>query len=515
MNQGRTLRSKVEKETILICLFATFAWGIITHAAGFSSVLFSHDSLRELYTHGMIGYYGGSANQWKIALGRFAWPIYQLIFRVNGTTTSPWLAGMLALFWLFMANVELSRIFKIRSGISNILLCGVMVSNIAVFTMAATYIGDLDANMFGILCAVLAFSFWTKNRRGQWLAIPLLTIAMGLYQCNLAIFITLVIIYSIIGLLNHEKHTSVLKNGMRAIGLLAGAGVLYLMVASFISALTHAPLTSQENGVAKIWEKSGGSLGSYLYDLYLTYANWLFSFIGWGSRSLRILNCCYLAAICFSVIYAFKKTRIPAANMILILVLAAVLPLGMNIAGFLNHGDHHDLMSFAFWFLYLCGILLFEFFDRNQFKNICGKGLCLLISLILFLNVKTANGMYLAKNIGQMSTLSTMTRVLNRLELIDGYTPNETKTMFVGLPSIAEAPAFTYQYSYTGGGSTVISGKDVYAAYFEYILLYPIQLVNNDEYLQISEAIDLSTIEAFPAERCYLWYGDVLVFRVQ
>ena len=61
------------------------------------------------------------------------------------------------------------------------------------------------------------------------------------------------------------------------------------------------------------------------------------------------------AAACFLL-----RKRLPAANLLLALVLAALLPMGMNLSNFLGYAgmEAHDLMKYAFCLVYVFDILL-------------------------------------------------------------------------------------------------------------------------------------------------------------
>ena len=101
MSASLLTRLDREKNRFATIFLATFLWGLAAHGYALLNFTISHDSLNEFWVFHSTGYYSGSVAQWKIALGRFLTPVYQLLFR--GETVAPWYSGMLALVWIALA----------------------------------------------------------------------------------------------------------------------------------------------------------------------------------------------------------------------------------------------------------------------------------------------------------------------------------------------------------------------------------------------------------------------------
>ena len=120
----------------------------------------------------------------------------------------------------------------------------------------------------------------------------MLVIALGIYQSMISVYISLVIFASMLALADKNDVKAVFLDGLRAIGLLAAAGIVYLIAVKAVCALSGVPLTQQENGMANMLSGSG----SVLRLLRATYTGWLDVFVTQAPRSNTLLNALLLLA---------------------------------------------------------------------------------------------------------------------------------------------------------------------------------------------------------------------------
>lgn len=192
--------------------------------------------------------------------------------------------------------------------------------------------------------------------------------------------------------------------------------------------------------------------------------------------------------------------RVRPGQALLLLVLTALLPLGMNLMHLITlGGTSHELMIFAYWLSYLLPLLvehcLLSRAGEAQGKwrawllPTCRWTQAAIIALVLVLllgNVQTANAMYLKKDLEQDAYLSVMTRVVYRMEETEGYVPGETPVVMVGLPQqINEViPGFeAYRKPNGMWMSDVLNFGDAghWSAYFKYILQNPAKIVAGEQ----------------------------------
>ena len=501
----------------VLSITSVFLWGLFAHLTGFTSALFSHDSLRELYTEGIIGYAGISTTEWKVALGRFFWPVYQSIFRLNGTTVLPFWNGILGLVWLSITAIIIVEMFNITKKAHIVLLGGILSCNLAVIATAGTYIGDFDTNLFGVMLATLAVNQWIRNDNKSWLAVLYLALAMGAYQSNISVFICLVIILTVIQLFDDKDTNSIIRNGIKAVIIVLLTGVLYFLLAFFATRVHEIELTSSQNGIAKMWANNRTGLKFYLSNLYTTYKQWTYDFLLLDKGLLSIMHSAMF--VCLSIIgVRFLKSGISIKNKIVACVLIAILPLGMNLAGFLN-GEAHLLMTYSFWLLYVLALLLPDQIlrlDNKKYIVFVKNTMAVMVFIILMNNVKLANGVYLKKNIERQSTLSYMTRVVDFVESVEGFDVQKNEVLFIGNPKIQSSSAYSSVNFITGAGSSSsITNNDVFQVYFDYVLQYPIMTVKDENRKSILEKVDESELGVFPSPNSYAWVDSTLVIKLQ
>lgn len=103
-----------------------------------------------------------------------------------------------------------------------------------------------------------------------------------------------------------------------------------------------------------------------------------------------------------------------------------------------------------------------------------------------------ANQLYFKKNLEYDATLSVMTRVLDRVEQVDGYVPGETPVKFMGNIKWSQLamvrPAFKGLRGLPGTEeSYAITYEDTFWMYLEDVLGYPIKrfegLKNEEQWL--------------------------------
>ena len=166
------LKNKFLSDSVLKPSFlCTYMWGFIAHVYAYFSDAFSHDSL--------VVYATIRERRWKIQLGRILVPVYRYLTR-DGIEI-PWPIGLLALFWLGLAVYLTGRVFYIRSWWGISLIAGLMVTNVTISTITASYIYELDFDMLSITLAVLAVYLWKVKKHGMWWGSLCVVGILGIY----------------------------------------------------------------------------------------------------------------------------------------------------------------------------------------------------------------------------------------------------------------------------------------------------------------------------------------------
>ena len=208
-----------ERKLLLLCFAAVFGFGLAAHAYGFLHASFSHDMLNAL-TAGPLETY------WKMQLGRPGIVLYRRIFR--GVIAAPWQLGLLSLLWLSLSCFLTAKLFRVKGWGFPVLLAGILTVNITTIAMTATYLYEMDADLFAALLGVCAVLLWDRyGRPGALMGALLTACCMGTYQSMVSVPVTLMMLLCIAALLRGEPFAEVFRKGLRAIVMLGCGALLY------------------------------------------------------------------------------------------------------------------------------------------------------------------------------------------------------------------------------------------------------------------------------------------------
>ncbi|MCD8376296.1 MAG: glucosyltransferase domain-containing protein [Oscillospiraceae bacterium] len=509
---------KRNRKLILLCLIATFMWGLAAHAYIFLHSSFSHDSLDE-FNAAVFG------NEWRIQLGRVFVPAYRIL--VRGITTLPWLIGLISLLYINVAVFLVIKIFDIHSKFLTVLIAGIFTANITVIATAATYIHDLDCNMLALLLSVFAVYLWGKYDKGFLYGMIPVCLSMGFYQSFVSVTITLILLYLIMHLLNGERFQAAIKKCIKSIGMIIGGGVLYFFAMKIVCFVTSVSLISGNyNSIdtilsMQIPEMIRTAVYGYLYTCYqiLTATSVYSEPVVFG------IHIAMIAIAGIIILLRIVQKEIHIKEKIFTLILIASLPIGMNVVYTLTGGMSHDLMYYAIWLVYLF-VLLIAWWTVNHFdtmKPIIKSGqrivITVLVLIILWGNVQTANAAYLKKDLEQDANLSLFTRIVYRMESCDGYVTGETPVVFVGKPDslLDGIPGFERIYTLTGSTSSYVlgaAGRRYYQAYFDYVLLNPAIIADSETWLQMQTDDEVAAMPCYPEEGSVAIIDGVIVVKL-
>lgn len=521
------LRDKIDqnKRTFLMCVVSVFLLGLMAHNYGFVHSSFSHDSLLEFNGDGVSNYI-------RLKNGRFLSPVCRGLFRTD--MTLPWLIGVLGLLWISLAVFFTARIFHVESPVMLVLISGFFAANLTVSSTIATFMHDFDCDMLALLFSVLAVFFWQKGKWGIVSGAVFVMLSLALYQSYICVTITLVMLVCMIELLDGSNLRGVFLRGLRACAMLLLGGGLYFLAVKAVGHITQVALmTNTYNSMdraLKIVELSWFDVRFLLKETYQLFFERVIGVLSpfpqvTGFSTVVLLG---MTAIMLAVEIITERVRL--GETILLLVLVFLLPLGMNLMHLLTLGSaSHELMVFSYWLTYLLPLLLAERLVRRAraasgkweshlFQaSRCVQTVCMLLLLVLiYANVQTANVMYLKKDMEQDAYLSVMTRVVYRMEEEEAYVPGETPVVMVGLPQQLNEviPGFeAYRKPNGMWMSDVLNYGDAghWSAYFKYILQNPANIVSGDEMYTDSR---VQAMPCYPAKGCIAFLGGKMFVKL-
>ena len=142
--------------------------------------------------------------------------------------------------------------------------------------------------------------------------------------------------------------------------------------------------------------------------------------------------------------------------------------------------------------------------------------LVLAVCLLLLDRTIYANRLYLKKDLEYDATQSVMTRVLDRVEQLDGYEPGETPVCFIGNISrspIAMTRAGFEDYVYFTGADKLfaVTDENMIWMYLGDVMAYPMARLNTAD-LSEAQREAAENMDGFPKKGSVRWAdGAVLV----
>lgn len=518
-NQDKRINSA--RQNLWICLAAALAIGMLSHGYALFQDSFSHDSLNAFFSN-------SEETIWMISLGRFLAPVYRAVFR--GQIALPWVIGVTSMVWLGLSGYLIARLMNVRSNLSVLLILAILITNETITTWTGTYIFLLDVVAFGILLAVLAVWFW-RNGKGMFMilpGIPLVAASLALYQSNVSVTITLIMMLSILDLLDGGSVVSVVKKGIFGVLMILGGGVVYYVSNEAVMDLTGVAASVSDNSLNQAL-MSGMSLFERLKTTFF-YVKYEYlspiTFWDWNIPMAALLLLGGLvAAISAVVLFRQKAAGAFVARIGLCGVLVCLLPLGMNTATFLQ-GMNHDLMNFSVWFVYLLAVVILErYLDSVPVpgkKAISCVGAALVL-VTMWNNIVVANTLYMKKDLEKEGSIAMMTRVMGRLEAMEEYVPGETEVCFIGSRDLTGVTMQGFEKyaamtgAWTSGPITGIVEENhfnTYEDFFRYYLNEPVQLCDAEFKDRMEEDPRVREMKAFPNRECIQVIDGVVVVKM-
>ena len=508
-------RSPAEERTqLFLCFAAVFGFGLAAHAYGFLHASFSHDMLNALVATPVETY-------WKMQLGRPGIVLYRRVFR--SVIAAPWQLGLLSLLWLSLAVYLAAKLFRIEGKLFPVLLAGSLTVNISTVAMTATYLYEMDADLFAVLLGILAVFLWDRcGWTGVLIGAVLTAGCMGTYQSMVSVPITLTMLLCIAALLRGEAFGDVLRKGIRGLVMLGIGGLIYWGGVRLMCGIKGINLALDNYN--SVEQADSVSLFARIGRSYETWA-WAF----WNPERSHIEPVVLVINGLLAVIALWKlltwmgKEKTGGKEKILLCLLVLLLPVGMNTAQLSFSGNVHDLMKFSFWFLPVFCLLPVFLLPAGKKPDYLKTGAAVLTVLLLCSNIQTANIVYTKKELEQDAAQSLMTRVLYRIEEREDYVPGETPLVFVGVSNQLQGkiPGFEAYYDITGceSASPIVKSLaaynyNAYAAYIRYLMNNPAVMADWELWNRIQKDDRVLSMPAYPDAECIRMMDGILVVKL-
>ena len=503
---------------VRLCALYTACFTLIAHGYRYLSMGFSGDAA-------LISQAGEEAYQ--ISLGRFLQPLY---WQIRGYITAPLVIGLFATAFLIVAAASVTWVLGLTRRRDIALVCGLLAASETFAVSNATYLPWTDVYALSLMLSSLGTAAFFRWRFGWLLVSPVcFFLSLSAYQSYLAVAAALLILACLLALLRGERTVSVWLMGIRAcVSLLLGLA-LYALVLQGVLSAWGLTASQDYNGVGRVGMIPLEQIAALLRTTYLTPLRYLFDpaspdVIPWHVRVIPAgLNLLLLA--CAAGLLVFRLRRARPGVVLTALFLLAVFPLGVNFVEFIAQGIVNGLMIYAYGFFYvLCAVLttpgarLDGAAQTRPERWLCGLT-ALLLAAVIGVGTVAANQMAFKRDLEYASTLSVVTRILDRAEQTEGYVPGETPVVLVGIlpssPVSMERPGFEAIARHQGMRYTYAASYETSTYwYLQMALGAKVNLVSHEERRALSGRSEVEQMPVFPQEGCCAMIDGKLYIRI-
>ncbi len=498
----------------------TLFFMLILHGYRYVSLGFSHDSLAFAWPDDLA---------WQLSLGRFVQPVY---WAFRGSVGAPFLVGLLTCVYMTLSVYGTASLLKVRSRLTLFLLAGLMCGSLALICADATYVYLTDIYALALLLNVSAAWLCLRGRKRLTTyvcAAVLLMASAGLYQAYLQVFTALVMVWAAIRLLEGDSlRDTLMRLYPRCGGSIAALGMgmgLFFAVYHIVLAATGIAPEAGQNGMANLGDFEGVFVPKLLLNTWLYPIEHLLSMQGanpFWARAALIFALLYGVG---ATAYVMRRSGLDRGSRMAATLILLLLPAGMNWIYLFSKEFIHDLMMYAYVAAPIYAVVVSEIawdlaLADVQFvstrKRALAYALPLAVCLLLLDRTIYANRLYLKKNLEYDATQSVMTRVLDRVEQLDGYEPGETPVCFIGNIShspIAMTRAGFEDYVYFTGADKLfaVTDENMIWMYLGDVMAYPMARLNTAD-LSEAQREAAENMDGFPKKGSVRWAdGAVLV----
>ena len=500
------------KNNLLLCLAATFIIGLAAHAFQFLNFQYAHDSLDGLYVL-------GRENAHKVELGRIFAPVYRYFF--GGNFSVPWLIGFMSLLWIALAAFFVVNSLDIKSKPMIALTCGVMAVNINVIGLAATFMHDLDIDMFSMMLACLGVYIWKTRLFGRfWLLFGAAAVcgSMGMYQSFISVAIVLIMLVLLCRIVSGADTHAVIKDTLGALAMGAGGCVMYAAALKVTPRLTGIALTGR-NSLTALFGLSFGEIANLVKAAYVKWFEYFVYFkSNWASVKITaVLHIVLMAALVVLAVVLAAKNSTSLLCKLAAAAIVVTLPLAMNIMRVVSVVAYHDLMKYAFVFLYI-GV-----FALGEKSGVRAAQLVPLFctAVVVFASVQAANELYLKRHLAYDATMTRMAFVLHDMELAGYVQPSDSKPEFDRV--LVEGNIRLHYYREfenlddikdANVDNAVTSDPKSIEHYFRYVLGCWVEFCSDSEAAAIRDTEAFENMPVYPQEGYIQYINDVMVVKL-
>lgn len=465
------------------------------HAFCFFNLTYSSDSV-------MLN--AAKGREAQLAGGQYLLGLY---WQLRGGISSPLWVGLLSTLYLTATAFLSAHLLSLRSLPAVFVLCGILAANSAVVSVCAASLHTADASFLAMMLAALAALLCMRYRFGTPCSALLIAAAAALDAAAPAFALTLMMLSLISDALSCTQRRALYR---RTLGTM-----LSLLCGALVYLLGHAVML-RRNGLestAVFHLPAGDSLsGAWLYPIQM-----LLSPLTAYTTLNVVLRIALLICTLFSLLFMLRRAS-PMRRFAVPLGVA-LLPLCANLPVFSGEPTGQTSLSFPLLDLLAAMQLLRMQSTHATWPRLLRRAAVACFGALFLGGIVFSNQVYLKKNLEYESTLSAMTRVLDRIEQTEGYTPGNTPVAIVGT---LEDSVLSVSHQGFEHLSVLDAASNNYAAvsyedniwYTWQILGYPLNFISSHEQAMLEQSDAIQAMPSFPSEGCCCFVGDTLVIKL-
>ena len=379
-----------------------FLAGLAAHGFAFTNKLLNHDEIESLFGKGATI----TSGRWGLEPVKILFPDWSM----------PWIYGILSLLMISAAACLMLRILEIRRPSLRLLLAA-LVTTFPSLTGTFCFMFTSSAYAWAFLLAVLSVRLQQEGRFLQ--AVPVLVLALGIYQAYIAVAASLFVLDMLRQSLDGERSVpAIIRQGLRALGMMLLSVAIYygiaLLVLRFAGESFNTYVTDNVNGSVGLLRRVRIAYDAFFY---------VFSFRNFyliSSEALRYVHIVFavLTLGCLTVIALRAGRPLHAA---LAAFLTLLLPLAICCMFLImSEQSIHTLVMYSFIAVYLLAALVME-----RMSTPVARGAAALLSAALALiaagNIYFANMTYLKMQLEQENAKAFYTVLLTRVMETEGF----------------------------------------------------------------------------------------------
>lgn len=402
---------------------------IITHGFCFSNLMYTHDSLN---------FYNETPGLGKVSLGRWLYPSF-VHFRQIAT---PWMMGVFSILYVSLAVVLVTKILNFNKY-QGFCVSILFTTSVSLTSLFGTYVFDGDADCMALLLACFAvYAFFYYPRIvNVVLSILSVVLCLSLYQAyicvTLGLFIMIVISKS------NDSHdwksiVTVFAFGIKVLVTVLLSVMIYIPLMNAMSKQYNVSLSMNYNGAGKLSSLTIDTVIRAIPKAYIYFENYFFKVTGYNTAEMVRIYWIVLVLIIMSIISYICSCRPFAGSLLLVFFCLIIMPLALNAIYLVSFGTMHQLMSFAFCFVFLLPFIFINCSIKHTDKKRGGiqKYVSILtLTAILFIGIYNAiyaNGAYVYKKLVYDNTVLHAQMIWKDINSLEDYVEGEHQIVFMG-----------------------------------------------------------------------------------